>query len=81
MVEGIQKAPTLSMLTSQNEPATTTPHIEVPIAPVVAQPFITLGSMPLLESKMLRVFLKLSPPRFSGYIVEDNHVFLTTCLE
>ncbi|XP_049391247.1 uncharacterized protein LOC125855558, partial [Solanum stenotomum] len=37
--------------------------------------------MPLREQKMLGVFLRLSPPRFSGAVGEDAHEFLVTCRE
>lgn len=53
----------------------------MPLAPVAAQPVIATGAMLLEEQKMLRVFLRLSPMRFSGAIVDDTHKFLTTCRE
>jgi len=37
--------------------------------------------MPLEDQKMLGVFLRLTPPRFSGAVGEDAHEFLTTCRE
>ena len=62
----------------QQAPAPVPQGLPAPATPVV-QPDELEGFMPLREQKILGVFLRLSPPRFSGAVGEDAHEFLLTC--
>ncbi|XP_015169465.1 uncharacterized protein [Solanum tuberosum] len=68
-IGGMQQAPAPAAPVPQGQPA--------PAAPIV-QPDELEGIVPLREQKMLGVFLRLSPPRFSGAVGEDAHEFLLT---
>lgn len=50
-------------------------------APAAVQPDVLDGVMPLREQKMLGVFFRVSPPRFSWPFCEEDKDFLTTCQE
>ncbi|XP_049400026.1 uncharacterized protein LOC125864110 isoform X3 [Solanum stenotomum] len=71
-IGGMQQAPAPVVPVPQGQPT--------PAAPIV-QPDDLESVMPLREQKMLGVFLRLSPPRFSGAVGEDAHEFLVTCRE
>ena len=79
-IGGMQQAPAPVVPVPQGQPTPAVPVVQQLAAPVV-QPDDLEGVMPLREQKMLGVFLRLSPPRFSGAVGEDAHEFLVTCRE
>ena len=79
-IGGMQQAPAPAVPVPQGQPTPAVPVVQQLAAPVV-QPDDLEGVMPLREQKMLGVFLRLSPPRFSGAVGEDAHEFLVTCRE
>lgn len=74
MLGGIQQAPAPAMSTTQVQPGVATPQIEVALAPVAVQPVIVGEDMPLEEQKMVGVFFRIFPSRFSRAIEEFPRV-------
>lgn len=54
-------------------------EVEVPPAPITAQPVTTPGDTSLEDQKMLRNFLILTPIRFSEGVGEDTLELLMMC--
>ena len=81
VLAGIQHppAPATPALVPQDQPSVRAPQVQV--TPEGVQPLAADRPMPLEDQKMLGVFLRLTPPRFSGAVGEDAHEFLTTCRE
>ncbi|XP_015169165.1 uncharacterized protein [Solanum tuberosum] len=77
-IGGMQQAPAPAVPVPQGKPTPAVPVVQQLAAPVV-QPDELEGVMPLREKKMLGVFLRLSPPRFSRAVGDDAHEFLVAC--
>ena len=66
-------------LLPQDQPTVRAPQVQVP--PEGVQPLAADRLMPLEDQKILCVFLKLTPPRFSWVVGEDSHECLITYRE
>ena len=72
-------APATPALVPQDQPTVRAPQVQVP--PEGVQLLAADRPMPLEDQKMLGVFLRLTPPRFSWVVGEDSHECLTTYRE
>ena len=73
-------APAADILASAIDPA---PEVQPPPPQGMPEPQIDdqEGIMSLRDQKMLGIFQRLSPPRFTGAASKDSMEFLTTCQE
>ncbi|KAH0642117.1 hypothetical protein KY289_033091 [Solanum tuberosum] len=78
---GMQQPPARAtpVLVPQDQPTVRAPQVQVPHEGL--QPLAADRLMSLEDQKILCVFLKLTPPRFSWVVIEDAHECLTTYRE